>query len=159
MTFLSNSKIEQAYILCLVVFLLYACHYLQINSSGLGLLLPFNAMAWIPLSFAIAACLLFIAKNQQFYFSPLTIRLLVCLLLLCIPFLYFNALFAQIIDRFLGLIAGFILFVSFQQFLREKKQLMVVLLLLIVAVWIVHCADMVHGRLAHRRILKKTFRI
>lgn len=124
------------YYAALCVFLLFAAHYLQINGSGVGLQLPFNAMSWMPLGLLIGLGLVEVARTKKVRYSALTLKLLGCILLLCIPLLYFNALYQNIIDRFLGLFGGLLIFCCFQQFASNKKQALNILLLLIVAVWI-----------------------
>lgn len=133
----SSSQLQQwGFITFLAIFLLFASHYLQINSSGTGLQLPFNTMGWIPLSFVLGLGLIKIGLQKEIYYSPLLVKLLFCVILLFLPFLYFTALTDNVIDRFLGLLAGFFLLVSLQQFARDKSVLRILLLLLIVAAWI-----------------------
>jgi len=127
---------KRIYYLSLCVFLLFAAHYLQINGSGVGLQLPFNAMGWIPLSLLIGVCLIQIARTKKVYTSPLTTHLLICILLLCVPLFYFNSLYQNIFDRFFGLFGGLLIFLCFQQFAREQKDAINILLLLMVATWI-----------------------
>lgn len=115
---------------------LLAMHYFQHNPGGAGLNLPFNAMSWIPFSFAIAFGLLEICRQRVWRYSRLTLVLFVCCLLLTIPVLFPQANSATALPRLIGLWAGFLFFVGLQQFAFSHKQRQRLLWLILLGVWL-----------------------
>lgn len=99
-----------------------AMHYFQHNPGGAGIALSFNAAVWIPFSFAIAFGLLEICRQQVWRYSRLTVILFACCTLLTIPVFYANADAGGAFNRLFTLWAGFLFFVSLQQFVFTHKQ-------------------------------------
>lgn len=99
-----------------------AMHYFQHNPGGSGLELSFNASAWIPFSFAISCGLLEICRQKVWRYSRMTLILFSCCVLLSLPVLYSNADGFAVLNRLLTLWAGFLFFISLQQFVFTHSQ-------------------------------------
>ncbi|WP_318517520.1 PglL family O-oligosaccharyltransferase [Photobacterium leiognathi] len=97
-------------------------HYFQHNPGGSGLELSFNAAVWIPFSFAISFGLLEICRQQIWRYSRLTLLLFACCILLTLPIFYPNANAGATFNRLFTLWAGFLFFVSLQQFVFTHQQ-------------------------------------
>ena len=104
------------------VFFIVAMHYFQHNPGGSGLELSFNASVWIPFSFAIGCGLLEICRQKIWRYSRMTIILFSCCVLLSLPIFYTNADSFAVLNRLLTLWAGFLFFISLQQFVFTHNQ-------------------------------------
>ena len=104
------------------IIFIVAMHYFQPNPGGAGLELSFNAAVWIPFSFAISIGLLEICRQQIYRYSHLTLLLFGCCVLLTIPVFYPNADAEATFNRLFTLWAGFLFFVSLQQFVFTHQQ-------------------------------------
>ena len=124
------------FLVSLGILFLLAMHYFQHNPGGSGLELSFNAMSWIPFSFAIAFGLLEICRQRVWRYSRMTIVLTACCTMLTLPAFYPNADAAQSLPRLLGLWAGLLFFVGLQQFSFNHKQRQRMLWFVLAAVWI-----------------------
>ena len=124
------------FLIALGVLFLLAMHYFQHNPGGAGLELSFNAMSWVPFSFAIAFGLMEICRQKTWRYSRLTLLLFACCILLTVPAFYANAAVSEVINRLLGLWAGLLFFVGLQQFSFSQKQRQQMLWLILAAVWL-----------------------
>ena len=123
--------------LCMLgLFFIFAAHYLQINRSGVGLELPFNAMGWIPLSMLLGAGLYIIGTTQQVYFTPLTVKLACITCLLIAPYFFPYSDVDAAMARMFGLMAGLLVFICLQQFRLGADQRILLLLLVVASVWV-----------------------
>ena len=104
------------------IIFIVAMHYFQHNPGGSGLELSFNAAVWIPFSFAISLGLLEIYRQQIWRYSRLTLLLFGCCILLTLPIFYPNADTEAAFNRLFTLWAGFLFFVSLQQFVFTHQQ-------------------------------------
>lgn len=104
------------------LFFIVAMHYFQHNPGGSGLELSFNASAWIPFSFAISCGLFEIHRQKIWRYSRMTLILFGCCLLLSLPVLYSNADGFAALNRLFTLWAGFLFFISLQQFVFTHSQ-------------------------------------
>lgn len=104
------------------IFFIVAMHYFQHNPGGSGLELSFNASAWIPFSFAISCGLLEICRQKIWRYSRMTLILFGSCLLLSLPVFYANADGFGTSNRLLTLWAGFLFFISLQQFVFTHNQ-------------------------------------
>ena len=120
----------------ITLFYVIFSHYLQLNRSGVGLELPFNAMGWIPISWAIGVGLHLIAVKKQFYYDALIVKLFICSCFLAFPFFLPSANQDDTFDRIIGLFAGLLLLVSLQQFQLNEDKKITLLLLVVIAVWV-----------------------
>ncbi|MEX2130921.1 MAG: hypothetical protein WD772_05495, partial [Pseudohongiellaceae bacterium] len=77
-----------------------------------------------------------VARSGILVYSPLSLKLLLCVILLFVPFLYNNSDPAMVSDRFLGLVAGLLLFWSLQQFDFSGKERSLFLFMVLGAVMI-----------------------
>ncbi|WP_246616389.1 PglL family O-oligosaccharyltransferase [Thaumasiovibrio subtropicus] len=113
---------------------LIAMHLFMHNPGGAGLSLPFNQAIWIPLSFAIGAGLLEICRQGFWRYSKLTIVLLISCILLTLPIFYPQSVPHLAVPRLIGIWAGWLLFVSLQQFSFTQKQRQRLLWFVLIAV-------------------------
>ena len=104
------------------VFFIVAMHYFQHNPGGSGLELSFNASAWIPFSFAISCGLLEICRQKVWRYSRMTLILFSSCVLLSLPVFYADADGFAVLNRLLTLWAGFLFFISLQQFVFTHSQ-------------------------------------
>ena len=131
-----SKPMVKPFLLSLGGLFLLAMHYFQHNPGGAGLALSFNAMSWIPFSFAIAFGLLEICRQKIWRYSRLTLVLLASGILLTVPIFYSNATVAEALNRLLGLWAGLLFFIGLQQFSFSHRQRQLMLWLLMAAVWL-----------------------
>lgn len=131
-----SKPLVKPFLISLGILFLLAMHYFQHNPGGAGLELSFNAMSWIPFSFAIAFGLLEICRQRIWRYTRLTVVLFICCVLLTLPIFYANAAVTATLPRLAGLWAGFLFFIALQQFAFHQKQRQRILWLILGAVWI-----------------------
>lgn len=120
-----------------LVFLFVAgMHYMQFHPAGDGLQISFNAFSWIPISIAIGAGLIGIARTATLRTSKLTVQLLVAIAILIVPSFYPDSDSVLDLGRFYTIGAGFLLFVVLQQLQLGERDLTRLFLAVLVAVWI-----------------------
>ena len=104
------------------VYLLLGMHFNMDHLGGYGLYLPFNAMGWIFISLLIGLGCWEIRNNGKIIFSRFQIICWIGIGLMCLPLIYpNNENSGLVIHRFLGLGAGLILYLSFQQFRFNRE--------------------------------------
>ena len=104
------------------VYLLLGMHFNMDHLGGYGLYLPFNAMGWIFISLLIGLGCWEIRNNGKIIFSRFQIICWIGIGLMCLPLIYPNNENSDlVIHRFLGLGAGLILYLSFQQFRFNRE--------------------------------------
>jgi len=104
------------------VYLLLGMHFNMDNLGGYGLYLPFNTMGWIFISLLIGLGSWEIRNNGKIIFSRFHMVCWIGIGLMCLPLLYpNNENSGLVIHRFLGLGAGLIMFLSFQQFRFSRE--------------------------------------
>jgi len=104
------------------VYLLLGMHFNMDHLGGYGLYLPFNAMGWIFISLLIGLGCWEIRNNGKIIFSRFQIICWTGIGLMCLPLIYpNNENSGLVIHRFLGLGAGLILYLSFQQFRFNRE--------------------------------------
>jgi O-antigen polymerase len=104
------------------IYLLLGMHFNMDHLGGYGLYLPFNAMGWIFISLLIGLGCWEIRNNGKIIFSRFQIICWIGIGLMCLPLIYpNNENSGLVIHRFLGLGAGLILYLSFQQFRFNRE--------------------------------------
>ncbi len=135
-----QQKLRRAFFITFALLMALAAHYFQHNQGGSGLELAQNNMVWIFFSILIGLGLWKITTEQKIVYSPFTLVFLLALGLFLLPLLYpNNELASQSYSRLLGLFAGFLLFVSLQQFQFSRMLIHRLLLLIVVAGFIQAC--------------------
>ncbi|AGH82185.1 O-antigen polymerase [Psychromonas sp. CNPT3] len=120
----------------IVFFLLMAVgmHYVQINRGGSGLALPQNNIVWIFISLLISLGLYQVSRIKTLYYSHFSIAFLIAIVFFCVPLIYANNTLAiQSASRLLGLGAGFLVFLSFQQMRFKKSDILHLLIFIVLA--------------------------
>ncbi|CAM3017573.1 PglL family O-oligosaccharyltransferase [Vibrio rarus] len=115
---------NRRYLLTIGCMFLIATHFFYPNPGGAGLALSFNPPVWALLSIALGITCYQVTLNRVIKYSKMTAVLGVSCLLMTIPILFNNANVEIALPRIVGLWAGFLLFLSFQQFRfsNEEKQ-------------------------------------
>ncbi len=104
------------------VYLLLGMHFNMDHLGGYGLYLPFNTVGWIFISLLIGLGCWEIRNNGKIIFSRFQIICWIGIGLMCLPLIYpNNENSGLVIHRFLGLGAGLILYLSFQQFRFNRE--------------------------------------
>lgn len=115
---------------------LVGMHYFQSHPAGSGLSSSFNAFSWIPVSVFIGATCFVVASKGSLRYSPLTLRLLVCVGLLFVPALYPDSKDVLVTGKLYGLVAGFLLFIGLQQLKFDAPRLTWLLIMVVLGAWI-----------------------
>ncbi|WP_434358249.1 Wzy polymerase domain-containing protein [Parasalinivibrio latis] len=136
LTQIRRKPLTKPFIAALCVLFLAATHYFQHNPGGAGLVLSFNAMAWIPFGLALALGVAEICRQHTLRYTRLTQVLFISCILLTIPLFYPDAEPLLAAQRILGLWLGLLFFVCLQQFAFSHPQRQFLLWLVLVAVWI-----------------------
>lgn len=135
-----QQKLRRAFFITFALLMAVGAHYFQHNQGGSGLALAQNNVLWIFFSILIGLGLWKITTEQKIIYSGFTLVFLVALGLFLLPLLYpNNELASQSYSRLLGLFAGFLLFVSLQQFQFSRIQIQRLLLLIVLAGFIQAC--------------------
>ncbi|MFT5558913.1 MAG: O-antigen polymerase, partial [Sphingobacteriales bacterium] len=135
-----QQKLTRAFLITFALLMGIGAHYFQHNHGGSGLELAQNNVVWMFFSTLIGLGLWKISVQKKIFYSRFTVFLLSAIGLFLIPLLYpNNALADQSYTRLIGLFAGFLLFVSLQQFQFDKKNLEKLLLLIVLAGFIQAC--------------------
>jgi len=104
------------------VYLLLGMHFNMDHLGGYGLYLPFNTVGWIFISLLIGLGSWEIRNNGKIIFSRFHMGCWIGIGLMCLPLFYpNNENSGLVIHRFLGLGAGLILYLSFQQFRFNRE--------------------------------------
>ena len=104
------------------IYLLLGMHFNMDNLGGYGLYLPFNTVGWIFISLLIGLGCWEIRNNGKILFSRFHMVCWIGIGLMCLPLVYpNNENSGLVIHRFLGLGAGLILYLSFQQFRFNRE--------------------------------------
>ena len=104
------------------VYLLLGMHINVDHLGGYGLYLPFNTIGWIFISLLIGLGCWNVRNSGEIIFSRFQVVCWIGIGLMCLPLIYpNNENSGLVIHRFLGLGAGLILYLSFQQFRFNKK--------------------------------------
>ena len=104
------------------VYLLLGMHFNVDHLGGYGLYLPFNTVGWMFISLLIGLGCWEIRNNGKIIFSRFQIICWIGTGLMCLPLIYpNNENSGLVIHRFLGLGAGLILYLSFQQFRFNRE--------------------------------------
>ena len=143
-----QQKLTRAFFITFALLMALGAHYFQHNQGGSGLELAQNNVVWIFFSTLIGLGLWKITTQQKIYYSRFTIVFLTALGLFLLPLLYpNNELASQSYTRLLGLFAGFLLFVSLQQFQFNRAQIQRLLLLIVLAGFLQSCYSLVQDYL------------
>ena len=135
-----QQKLRRAFFITFALLMAIGAHYFQHNQGGSGLELAQNNVLWIFFSALIGLGLWKITTERKILYSPFTLVFLIALGLFLLPLLYpNNELASQSYTRLLGLAAGFLLFVSLQQFQFSRIQIQRLLLLIVLAGFIQAC--------------------
>jgi len=135
-----QQKLTRAFLITFALLMGIGAHYFQHNQGGSGLELAQNNVVWIFFSTLIGLGLWKITTEQKIVYSRFTLVFLSAIVLFLIPLFYpNNELADQSYTRLIGLFAGFLLFISLQQFQFEKKNLEKLLLLIVLAGFIQAC--------------------
>ena len=135
-----QQKLTRAFFITFGLLMALGAHYFQHNQGGSGLELAQNNVVWIFFSTLIGLGLWKITAQQKIFYSRFTIVFLTALGLFLLPLLYpNNELASQSYTRLLGLFAGFLLFVSMQQFQFNRTQIQRLLLLIVLAGFLQSC--------------------
>ncbi|WP_354625461.1 Wzy polymerase domain-containing protein [Psychromonas sp. MME2] len=127
-----QQKLTRAFFICFALLMLLGAHYFQHNQGGSGLELAQNNVVWIFFSCLIGLGLWKVSEQQKFIYSRFTILFLIAVALFCVPILYpNNELAEQSYTRLIGLFAGFLLFLSLQQFHFKRLETERLLLLIV----------------------------
>jgi O-antigen polymerase len=136
----AQQKLTKAFFITFTLLMAIGAHYFQHNQGGSGLELAQNNVVWIFFSILIGLGLWKITEQKKIIYSRFTIVFLIAVILFIIPVFYpNNELASQSYTRLLGLIAGFLFFVSLQQFKFNHAQLQKLLLLIVLAGFIEAC--------------------
>ncbi len=100
---------------------LIAMHIFMPNSGGDGLALPFNATTWLGVSLSVSIGLYQLGTYRHIRYSKLTIGLWACCTIMTLPIFFTNAHWDSVLERLIGLWAGFSLFLVLQQFRFSNK--------------------------------------
>jgi len=128
-------SLRKPFLWVLALLFLVGMHYFQQNLGSSGLQLPSNVMSWIFISALICLSLWQIALNKKIYYSKLSLKFGLVVLILCIPLFYQNAdlgIFA--LPRLMGLFAGWLVFMGLMQFNFRKKHLYIVLYIVLAGI-------------------------
>ncbi|NQV71127.1 MAG: O-antigen ligase C-terminal domain-containing protein [Pseudohongiella sp.] len=117
-------------------FFVFAIHYYQANSGGIGLQLPSFAAAWIPLTISLGLACWQISAAGTLRYTNLSKMLSFCIVALFLPFLFGKSNVDISVDRFLAVIAIFLFFLALQQFKFSARQLLLLPLFIIIGVWV-----------------------
>ena len=135
-----QQKSTRAFFMTFTLLMAIGAHYFQHNQGGSGLELAQNNVVWIFFSILIGLGLWKITEQKTIIYSRFTIIFLIAVVLFFIPLFYpNNELANQSYTRLLGLLAGFLFYVSLQQFQFNKAQLQRLLLLIVLAGFIESC--------------------
>ena len=135
-----QQKLMRAFFITFTLLMALGAHYFQHNQGGSGLELAQNNVVWIFFSTLIGLGLWKISEQQKIFYSRFTLVFLAALGLFLLPLFYpDNELASQSYTRLLGLIAGFLLFFSLQQFQFNRAQLQRLLLLIVLAGFLQAC--------------------
>ena len=103
-------------------YLLGGMHFTMHHPGGYGLYLPFNTVGWMFISALIGIGFWQIAISEKIIFSRFHIFCWIGFGLMCLPLLYQNnENSGLVLHRFLGLGAGLLLYLAFQQFHFNSK--------------------------------------
>jgi len=115
------------------LFFLFLFHYVEPHNGGIGLEVPHNSASWISVSLIISLGLFQIAKSGQIVYGNLGNYLLLCVCLMSIPALYPGSKLINESPLHLALLGGYLFFFSLQQFKLDKKQVNIVLYMILSA--------------------------
>jgi len=143
-----QQKLPRAFFITFTLLMAVGAHYFQHNQGGSGLELAQNNVVWIFFSILIGLGLWKITEQKKIIYSRFTIVFLIAVVLFFIPLFYpNNELASQSYTRLLGLLAGFLFYVSLQQFQFNKAQLQRLLLLIVLAGFIQSCYSLMQDYL------------
>ncbi|WP_435235546.1 Wzy polymerase domain-containing protein [Psychromonas sp. PT13] len=143
-----QQKLTRAFFITFTLLMAVGAHYFQHNQGGSGLELAQNNVVWIFFSILIGLGLWKITEQKKIIYSRFTIVFLIAVVLFFIPLFYpNNELASQSYTRLLGLLAGFLFYVSLQQFQFNKAQLQRLLLLIVLAGFIQSCYSLMQDYL------------
>lgn len=143
-----QDKLKRAFFITFTLLMLLGAHYFQHNQGGSGLQLPQNNIVWIFFSFLIGLGLWKASEQQKIIYSRFTLLLLVAIVLFIIPIFYPNNLLAdQSYTRLLGLFAGFLFFLSLQQFQFKTVEIQRLLILIVAAGFLQACYSLMQDYL------------
>jgi O-antigen polymerase len=114
------------------VYLLLGMHFNVDHLGGYGLYLPFNTVGWMFISLLIGLGCWQIGNSGKIIFSQFHMFCWIGIGLMCLPLLYpNNENSGLVLHRFLGLGAGLLLYLAFQQFCfnREDRYLLLYIIL------------------------------
>ncbi|MCG6200762.1 PglL family O-oligosaccharyltransferase [Psychromonas antarctica] len=135
-----EKKLTRAFFVTFALLMGLGAHYFQHNQGGSGLELAQNNVVWIFFSILIGLGLWKITVQKKIVYSRFSIVFLAAFLLFLLPVFYpNNALADQSYTRLLGLFAGFLLFVSLQQFQFKREQIQRLLVLIVLAGFLQAC--------------------
>lgn len=117
-----KKPLTKSFLVSLSILFFVCAHFFQPNPGGSGLHLAFNAASWIPASIAIAIAFYHIAKQGVIKYSTLTIVLFFSAVLLSVPLIYQDSSPLLAAGKFFGLWAGWLFFLTLQQFAFSNKQ-------------------------------------
>ncbi|WP_028863554.1 PglL family O-oligosaccharyltransferase [Psychromonas aquimarina] len=143
-----QQKLTRAFLITFALLMGLGAHYFQHNQGGSGLELAQNNVVWIFFSTLIGLGLWKITVQQKIYYSRFTLVFLTAVVLFLIPLFYpNNELADQSYTRLIGLCAGFLLFVSLQQFQFKRIHIERLLLLIVLAGFIQSCYSLMQDYL------------
>ena len=144
----AHQKLTRAFFITFALLMGIGAHYFQHNQGGSGLELAQNNVVWIFFSILIGLGLWKITEQKKIIYSHFTLIFLAAVILFIIPVFYpNNALASQSYTRLLGLTAGFLFYVSLQQFQFSQQQLQRLLLLIVLAGFIQSCYSLMQDYL------------
>lgn len=143
-----QQKLARLFTLTFALLMGLGAHYFQHNQGGSGLELAQNNVVWVFFSILIGLGLWTISVQKKITYTRFTLIFLSALLLFSVPLFYpNNGLASQSYSRLLALAAGFLLFVSLQQFQFSRKQLLRLLLLVVLAGFLQACYSLMQDYL------------
>ncbi|WP_019617227.1 PglL family O-oligosaccharyltransferase [Psychromonas ossibalaenae] len=143
-----QQKLTRAFLITFALLMGLGAHYFQHNQGGSGLELAQNNVVWIFFSTLIGLGLWKITVQQKIFYSRFTLVFLSAVVLFLIPLFYpNNELADQSYTRLMGLVAGFLLFVSLQQFQFKRTHIQRLLLLIVLAGFLQACYSLMQDYL------------
>lgn len=128
-----SQPLNKHWMIALAFMFVVAMHFFIPNIGGSALMLPFNATTWMALSVAIALGMTQLYRYQAIRYSKLTIALLLCCLLMTLPFFFPHSMSEYALPRLAGLWAGYLLFLLLQQFKLSNKHKLRLLWFIVIA--------------------------
>lgn len=115
---------NKPYLFSLGFLFLIAMHYYQLNGGGEGLTVAVNNSVWIAASLIITVGMWRVASSRRFIYSALDVVVFFVVVLLFVPLLWSESPWRETVyDRYLALVAFWLLVVCHRQFqLSEKEQ-------------------------------------